>query len=133
MNNWIVAVSTRVFKCWDRTAPGVCLPEKAPYPSYPASLPPSVHRSSPPLLISLIKDILCSPPAIALQQQIRQSARVHTHRLLRGDGGSSKNGQAETDRISDGQKQKHRAADLKCTHTSTWICVFCFFFSPYMQ
>ncbi len=49
VNNWIVAVSTRVFKCWDRTAPGVCLPEKAPYASYPASLLP---QSIAPLLLS---------------------------------------------------------------------------------
>lgn len=82
--------------------PGVCLPKKAlsPFlsffsPSYRPSLLPSS-------LISLIKDILCSPLAIALQQQIKQSARTHTHRLLRGDGGPlemARQRQAELQRV----------------------------------
>lgn len=95
--------------------PGVCLPEKAPFPPSPLSfffLSPSHHPSLlSSSLISLIKDILCSPLAIALQQQIRQPACTHTHIIVCcGEPlGPLENVQAETDRITDGQRDKRRA------------------------
>lgn len=56
VNNWIAALSKCVFKCWDRTAPGVCLPAKVPSPppdppiplfSLPPSVAPLLHSNRP--------------------------------------------------------------------------------------
>lgn len=103
---------------------------------------PSLLSSS---LISLIKDILCSPPAIALQQQIRQSARTHTSSAA-GRWWAAGNGQAETDRITDGQRgtstrlqmcevhpHRHRlviffpppSRTIKCAHSHTGCMRIC--------
>lgn len=114
VNNWIAALGMRMFKCWNRTVPGVCLPER-PVSPFLSFFSPSYRPSHlPSSLIRLIKDILCSPPAIALQQQIKQSARTHTHRLLWGDGGlleMARQGQAELQRV--------QRADVKCAPTQT--------------
>lgn len=80
VSNWTASLNKCVFKCWDRMAPGVCLPEKAP------SLSPPHRQSLFSSLISPIKDIHCSPAVMALQQQIRHTRthtyiHVHTHTL----------------------------------------------------
>lgn len=63
-----------------------CVYLRRVHPSSDPTFPPSHHPSLlSPSLISPIKDILCSPPAMALQQQIRQFARTHTHHLLWGE------------------------------------------------
>lgn len=113
VNNWIAALSLHVFKCCNRTVPGVCLPERpvSLFLSFSPTYSP-LHLSSS--LIRLIKDILCSPPAVALQQQIKQCARTHTHSLLWGDGGllvMARQGQAELQRV--------QRADIKCAPTQT--------------
>lgn len=75
LSNWTASLNKCVFKCWDRMVPGVCLPETAPSLCRPPLS--SSHRSSLlSSLISLIKDIRCSPTAMALRQQIRQSAHT---------------------------------------------------------
>lgn len=80
VSNWTASLNKCVFKCWDRMAPGVCLPEMAPSLCRPPL--PSSHRSSLlSSLISLIKDIRCSPTVMPLRQQIRQS--THTDLLAR--------------------------------------------------
>lgn len=75
VSNWTASLNKRVFKCWDWMAPGVCLPEMAP-----SLYRPPLSSSHRPLLlsslISLIKDICCSPAVMALRQQIRQSAHI---------------------------------------------------------
>lgn len=129
MNNWIAALSKCVFKCWDRTAPGVCLPAKAPFsPSILLSLFSPSHRPSllSSTLIGLIKDIHCSPPAIALQQQIRQSARSHTHTHTHTTRAVCCWETVSRRKWPERYRQKHRtgeekkkvqAADLESTHT----------------
>lgn len=80
VSNWTASLNKCVFKCWDRMAPGVCLPETASSlyrPPLPSSHRPSLLSS----LISLIKDIRCSPAVMALRQQIRQS--VHADLVTR--------------------------------------------------
>lgn len=82
---------------------------------------PSLFAS---LLISLIKHIHCSPPAIALQQQIRQSARIHTYIVCCWEMGSCLKWPGRDRRITDRQRYKLWSQG---THTHTQICdFFCF-------
>lgn len=127
ISRWIIGL-----RLWARVCLNVAIEQRLGcvylrrlYPPLLSFFSPS-HRPSLPSssLISLIKDILCSPPAIALQQQISQSARTRTHRLLRGRRRAAGNGQAEADRITDGQWYTQRAADVKCAPTQTQFFIY---------